>query len=248
MLAVARESVSMRPGVEMPDWSQVISPEAEAALGAILEIFHFDKCFKDYGAEEDLVRRTLLTLYGELGRAPSSVEIAVAAGLEQNQIESALAALRRRDLVVLDDESGAVKGAYPFTEGKTGHRVNFAETELNAMCAVDALGAGAMFTSDCEIESSCRHCGAPVRVTTAEKGERLGAVAPKASMVWNGIHYEGQAANSLCTDICFFCSPEHLEQWLEARRGAKGYRLSIEEAMQVGKAIFRPVLAESQEA
>jgi hypothetical protein len=78
---------------------------------------------------------------------------------------------------------------------------------------------------------------------SAEKGERLDVVTPLTSMVWNGIYYEGRAANSLCTVICFFCSSEHLEQWLEARAGAKGYRLSVEEATQVGKAIFRPVLA-----
>ena len=79
-------SVTIRPGIEMPDWSQISSPQAEAALNAIFDIFHFAECFKNYGAEEDLVRRTLLTLYGELGRAPSSVEIAVATGLEQDQI------------------------------------------------------------------------------------------------------------------------------------------------------------------
>ena len=241
-----RSSVAIRPGVEMPDWSQISSPQAEAALGAILEIFHFDDCFRKFDATVDLVRCTLLTLYGELGRAPSSVEIAMAAGLEQDQIESALAALRRRDLVVLDEQSGAVKGAYPFTERETGHRIKFAGTTLNAMCAVDALGAGAMFASDCEIKSSCRQCGAPVSVTTADKGERLSAVVPQTSMVWNGIHYEGQAANSLCTVIALFCSPAHLEQWLEAREGSKGFRLSVDEAMQVGKALFRPVLAEGR--
>lgn len=242
-----RHTVTIRPGVEMPDWSQITSPEteAEAALGAILEIFHFADCFADYSAGEDLVRRTLIRLYGELGRAPNALEIVLAAGFEQRQIEFALAALRRRDLVVLDEQSGAVKGAYPFTERETGHRVKLGGVTLNAMCAVDALGAGAMFADDCEIESSCRECGAAIRVTTAGQGGRLGSVQPQSAMVWNGIHYEGQAFDSLCTVIAFFCSPAHLEQWLSAREGSKGYRLTMDEAMQVGKAIFRPVLAEA---
>ena len=62
-------------------------------------------------------------------------------------------------------------------------------------------------------------------------------------MVWNGIYYEGQAATSLCTVIAFFCSPAHSEQWLEGRENSNGYALTVAEAMEVGKSIFRPVFA-----
>ena len=239
----SRPSVTIRPGVEMPDWSAVASPRAEEALAAIVNLFRFADGFAGFSAQEDLVRRTLIALYGKSGRAPSSVEIAMAAGLEQTQTEAALEALRRRDLVVLDAESGAIKGAYPFTERDTDHRVMLGDATLNAMCAVDALGAGAMFARDCEIESSCRLCAAPIRVTTAGNGERLKSFEPETAMVWNGIYYEGQAATSLCTVIAFFCSPAHSEQWLEGRENSNGYPLTIGEALEVGKAIFRPVLA-----
>jgi len=243
LAATSRQAIAIRPGIDMPDWSQIVSPQAEAALGAILEVFHFADCFAGFSAEEDQIRRTLLTLYGELGRAPSSVEIALAAGFDQTRTEAALESLRRRDLVLLDEETGAVIGAYPFTERQTGHRVKLRGVTLNAMCAVDALGAGAMFADDCEIDSSCRACGAAIRVTTAGNGARLESVEPQSAMVWNGICYAGQAANSLCTVISFFCSPKHLRQWLEGHEGATGYRLTMAEAMEVGKAIFRPVLA-----
>ena len=119
------------------------------------------------------------------------------------------------------------------------------DATLNAMCAVDALGVGAMFARDCEIESSCRLCAAPIRVTTAGNGERLKSFEPETAMVWNGIYYEGQAATSLCTVIAFFCSPAHSEKWLEGRENSNGYPLTIGEAMEVGKALFRPVLAEN---
>ncbi len=236
-------TVTLRSGVEMPDWSAVVSLRAQAALAAIVDLFRFADTFAGYDAAEDLVRRTLISLYGETGRAPSSVDIALAAGLEQAQTEAALAALSRRDLVVLDAASGAVTGAYPFTERDTGHRVELGGVTLNAMCAVDALGAGAMFACDCEIRSTCRHCGLPVHVLTAGKGERLAMVAPESAMVWNGIYYEGQAATSLCTVIAFFCSPEHAENWLGGRDNSNGYALTMGEALEVGKAIFRPVLA-----
>ncbi len=235
-------SVTLRPGVEMPDWSAVTSPRAEEALAAIVKLFRFADGFADYGPEEDLVRRTLIAFYGESGRVPSAVEIAVAARLEQAETEAALEALRARDLVVLDDESGAITGAYPFTERDTGHRVRLGPVTLNAMCAVDALGAGAMFARDCEIDSTCRQCAAPIRVTTAGNGEDLEIAEPEGAMVWNGIYYQGQAATSLCTVIAFFCTPEHSEQWLDGRDNTEGYRLTIGEALEVGKAIFRPVL------
>jgi len=239
----SRHSVTIRPGVELPDWSAVTSPQAEEALAAIMNLFRFDDGFADYSAVEDLVRRTLIALYGQSGRAPSSVEIATAARLEQAQTEAALDALGRRDLVVLDEMSGAILGAYPFTERETGYRVRLGDATLNAMCAVDALGAGAMLARDCEIESSCRQCGTPIRAATAGHGERLQSFEPETAMVWNGIFYEGQAATSLCAVIAFFCSPAHAELWLDGRENSDGYALTMDEALEVGKAIFRPVLA-----
>ena len=199
----SRPSVTIRPGVEMPDWSAVASPRAEEALAAIVNLFRFTDGFTGFSAQEDPVRRTLIALYGKSGG----------------------------------------KGAYPFTERETEHRIKLGDATLNAMCAVDAFGTGAMFARDCEIESSCRHCGEPVRVTTADHGERLKSFEPDTAMVWNGIYYEGQAATSLCTVIAFFCSPAHSEQWLEGRENSNGYALTVAEAMEVGKAIFRPVFA-----
>ena len=239
----SRPSVTIRPGVEMPDWSAVASPRAEEALAAIVNLFRFTDGFTGFSAQEDLVRRTLIALYGKSGGAPSAAEIAEAAGLEQAQTEAALEALRRRDMVVLDKESGAIKGAYPFTERETEHRIKLGDATLNAMCAVDAFGTGAMFARDCEIESSCRHCGEPVRVTTADHGERLKSFEPDTAMVWIGIYYEGQAATSLCTVIAYFCSPAHSEQWFEGRENSNGYALTVAGAMEVGKSIFRPVFA-----
>ena len=37
----SRPSVTIRPGVEMPDWSAVASPRAEEALAAIVNLYRF---------------------------------------------------------------------------------------------------------------------------------------------------------------------------------------------------------------
>ena len=59
-----------------------------------------------------------------------------------------------------------IVGAYPFSNQETGHRVTLDGRVLNAMCAVDALGIGAMTGRDIAIASGCRHCRAPIRITT----------------------------------------------------------------------------------
>ena len=61
----------------------------------------------------------------------------------------------------------------------------------------------------------------------------------------DGIYYEGQAADSLCTVIAFFCSNEHLDDWSAERASLNGHRLSLGEALEVGKALFQPVLFDS---
>ena len=44
--------------------------------------------------------------------------------------------------------------------------------------------------------------------------------------------------------MAFFCTDEHLQSWRDAQdRETKGFRLSMDEGLQVGKAIFMPLLA-----
>ena len=52
------------------------------------------------------------------------------------------------------------------------------------------------------------------------------------------------AAFSCCPSIVFFCGDEHLQQWLTGQTPRRsGYRLTLDEALEVGRAIFEPVLA-----
>lgn len=236
-------AIELRPGVVFPDWSAVSSETARQALDAIFEAFGVANGWNDYSAEEDSVRTAVLRSYGARGRAPTVAELAADTGLPEEAVREGLGRLRERDMVVLDGISGEVSGAYPFTENDTGHRVVLGEQTLNAMCAVDALGAGAMFGRDATVHSSCRHCGAEVRVSTRDGGRALATLAPADTVVWTGIQYEDQAATSLCTVIAFFCSDRHLEAWREGNRELKGYRMSVDEGLQTGRAIFTPFLA-----
>lgn len=69
-------------------------------------------------------------------------------------------------------------------------------------------------------------------------------VSPAGAVVWYDFAYEGgAAANSCCPSIAFFCSEEQLRRWLDQQTPSRhGVTLVMEEALEVGSAIFGPVL------
>jgi len=202
----------------------------------------FDR-WSGYDPATDRVRVALLQLYAEDGRAPTTGTLAERAGVSETAVRLLLQELRRRDLVVLEGEQ--IVGAYPFTDRDTGHWVALDGRDLNAMCAVDALGIGAMIDRDVAITSRCRHCGAPIRITTRDRGRALAHVEPQTAVMWQSVRYEGAcAANSLCATTAFFCSDDHLSAWRrEQAADEAGFRLSIEEGLEAGRAVFGPSLA-----
>ncbi len=237
-------SFELRSGVAFPDWAAVTSPTAADALVAILTAFDPAKNWSGYDDEEDRVRQAVIEGLAELDGVPDAEWIAALTGLDEGRVAALLDRLAARDLVVRDGGSNAILGAYPLTTRSTEHRVGFGGKVTHAMCAIDALGTGAMFDADVVIESRCRACGGPIRIATKDRGIALDSVEPGSTVVWSGNQYEGAcAATSLCTVIAFFCSEAHLEDWWRTNRsGSEGYRLTPDEAMQVGRALFAPVL------
>ncbi|MES0179006.1 bifunctional organomercurial lyase/mercury(II) reductase MerBA [Mesorhizobium sp. M0025] len=242
-ISATQPSYPVRPGVTFPDWSVVTSPVVQDALLAMVGSEHVFDRWSGYEATTDRVRVALLQLYTEHGRAPTLGALAKRAGLSATAVRPLLDELRSRDLVVLDGDG--IVGAYPFTDRDTGHHVTLDGRTLNAMCAVDALGIGAMTDRDIKVASLCRHCGTPIRIATRDRGRALAEVAPAAAVVWLSVHYEGAcAANSLCATTAFFCSEDHLSAWRRERTADEpGFRLSIEEGLEAGRALFGPSLA-----
>lgn len=235
-------SYTVRPGVTFPDWSAVTSPAVRDALLAMASNHVFD-LWSGYDSATDLIRVALLQLYSEHGRAPALGALAGRTQLSEAAVLPLLDDLRRRDLLVLD--GGRIVGAYPFTDRDTGHRVTLDQRVLNAMCAVDALGIGAMTDRDVTIASHCRHCGAPIRIATRDQGRALSQVEPRTAVMWQSVRYERAcAANSLCATTAFFCSDDDLSAWRREQAAHEaGFRLSIEEGLEAGRALFGPSLA-----
>src|SRR5579875_3345188 len=233
----------MRPGVTFPDWSAVTSPTVRGALQAMVGSGHVLNRWSGYDPATDRVRIALLQLHTEDGRAPAMRALAERAGLSVAAVRTLLKELQRRDLVVLDGER--IVGAYPFTDKDRRHRVTFEGRVLNAMCAVDALGIGAMIGRDTAIASACRHCGEAIRIATRDQGRALTRVEPEGAVMWQSVRYDGAcAARSLCAATVFFCSDDHLTAWRRDHAADDpGFRLSIAEGLEAGRALFGPSLA-----
>jgi hypothetical protein len=228
----------------MPDWSAVRDNTARASLSAIFGLIGVaQQKWSGLSATEDKVWRTVIELFAVQGRAPLASEIADGAKLSREQVADELVKLHARDVLVLDGD-GRITGAYPFTERHTEHRVALGGKSLTAMCAIDALGVGAMFNADTEIASSCRHCAAAIHVKTCAGGTAIASSTSETAVVWAGLHYaEGCSATSLCTVLAFFCCEEHLAAWRAGEPvGHTGFCLSLDAALQVGRAIFVPIL------
>jgi alkylmercury lyase len=241
-----RVTAEIRPGIHRPDWSVVTKPRARRALlGRDRSRFGLaDKWNQTLEPEQDRVWRMVLELFSRSGRPPRLDEIAKETRLSVDDLRTLIAELQAHDLVGMDCSADAIAYAYPFTGQETEHCVQLRDRQLHAVCAIDALGIAGMFHTDAVIESSCRACGRRIEIGTAQSGKSLSHAQPVDAVVWYDLAYSGRAVASCCPSIAFFCSNTELRQWLSAQSPQRaGYWLTLDEALEVGRALFEPVLA-----
>jgi hypothetical protein len=115
----------------------------------------------------------ILRRFATAGR-PSSVELRGAAEQLGLEADSALATLAREDLVHRGAD-GEIVVAYPFSGRPTVHRVRFpGGHEVDAMCAIDALGIAPMLGEAIEIESRDPVSSAEIRARVAPDAPQSG--------------------------------------------------------------------------
>jgi hypothetical protein len=187
-------------------------------------------------------------LYGWILRAfangtpPAPDALADAASNLDVEVEAALAAFAREDLVHHDPASGAILVAYPFSGIPRGHRVRIdGAIDVEAMCAIDALGIAPMLDRQIEIASRDPHTGSEVWVRL-DPGE--GAWwEPETAVVLDGrLHTDGPSFRGCCTALNFFESADTAAAYLRERTDFAGVPISIPEAIEAGRAIFGDIL------
>lgn len=242
-------TVELRPGVFRPDWRVVRTDTVREALGAkgAGRASLVQRWLTPLSVEEDRVWRGVLTFFVDNGRAPRFADIAAATGLAEDRVRGVLKALRHRDLLGVDAEAGAVTYAYPFAGRRTGHTVQVGGHALDSLCAVDALGTGAMCDADVTVVSKCRSCGGDIRIETADQGRALRSITPPGAVIWYDLSFGDNAATSCCSNTAFFCSDAHLGAWQQAGGRRNGHRLTIEEGLEMGRAVFGPLLADARD-
>lgn len=240
--ATERPAVEFPGGMITPDWGTVTTPQAQNALKAIVEAFIGSK-WDGLDETESRLHGIVLHGYASSGRAPAMADVAAAAGLTIDEADDVLRRLAVRDLLILN-AAGRINGAYPFTDGPTEHHAEARGLTMGTMCAIDALGIGAMLERDVVVRSACRQCARSLAIRTRSDGHELDQVEPSGIVVWSGHRYAaGCAASSLCTLQAFFCDDIHLEAWRanSPTDGREGVRLSLAEALEVGVALFAPM-------
>jgi len=116
------------------------------------------------------------------------------------------------------------------------------------VCAIDAMGVGAMLAQAVAVSLTCAHCERPIGVDIASSGLGVARATPETAVIWAGIvAIDSCAATSQCLSMLAFCERAHLAGWQgdDATR-CQGFEFSLDEAAQAGAAIFRPFLPQNE--
>lgn len=223
-------------GSGAPDRSLANSPKVDEAMSALLSEARLAARWSELPPAVRDAHHRILRAY-----------IADGAPLDISEFPTEIRAeLSQRDLVHIRD--GKIALAYPFSTAATDFAVRAAGVEMHAVCAIDALGVAAMIRRETEVSCLCPVCRTSMALTIAADGLAITNVTDRAARVWTGVMEVGScAADSQCTSMRMFCSPEHLEVWRSDRPGMRGFDLTLEEGVQLGAAIFRAFLQERSE-
>jgi hypothetical protein len=185
----------------------------------------------------------ILRQFATQGR-PSTVQIREAAGRLALDAEQGLETLAREDLVHRGSD-GEITVAYPFSGPPTAHRVRFTGGhEVDAMCAIDALGIAPMFGEQIEVSSRDPVSGDEIQARVAPDGAAEWRPEP-AVVIAGAIRNEGDACLGCCPVLNFFVSAANAEHWLAEHPDVRGTVISMQEASAAGRAIFADVLREA---
>ncbi|MET7714465.1 alkylmercury lyase family protein [Streptomyces sp. NPDC005407] len=191
------------------------------------------------------VQQAILRHFAATGRAPEPGDLTDAAAAFGRDAAEVLAELAAEDFLTLDAD-GRVHAAYPFSAVPTAHQVRLSHgTTAWSMCAIDALGIPAMLGTGAVISSSDPVTGEPITVTST--GGRT-TWEPATAVVYVGQRScTGPAADVACGALNFFTSGATARTWAEQHPDVTGQAVDQTRAEALGRAVFGPLLAGSDQ-
>lgn len=177
------------------------------------------------------VRRTysfVLEHFRRFGTAPSVAEVSVEIQGGEDDARANLRALESTGAVRLDQATGGILDAYPYSAAPTRHIVRFEDgSTVFCMCAIDVFYVPFLTNSDVYAESRCFYCDSSISLRV-----RSGVIEdaePATTVVWDS------AATYDCPFTNFFCSEDHLLCWRDKTPGEPGRQIDLLAALERGK-------------
>jgi len=139
------------------------------------------------------LRNATYALVAELGRVPTAEEAAQATGLGLEDVRARWRSLHEAHAIVLDDATGEIRMANPFSGVPTRFRVHADGRSWHANCAWDAFGIPILVGVDAVITTTCPDCEGRIvyRVEQRKLVDAHGVVhfAVPAAKWWDDIGY-----------------------------------------------------------
>ncbi|GAB3947511.1 hypothetical protein GCM10029976_076910 [Kribbella albertanoniae] len=189
---------------------------------------------------ETTVHQAILHAFAASGQPPAAGDLDPATAGSGRTTREVLQALHDADAIRLALD-GQIALAYPFSATPTRHRVRIDDQiDVYAMCAIDALGIGAMVGRDTRIESVDVTTGQPITVTTTAGNSRW---KPEGAVVFIGATAGGGPSADCCCDyLNFFIDPAAAEAWTTGHPDVPGQILNPPEAEKLGARLFGHLL------
>lgn len=124
------------------------------------------------------------------------------------------------------------------TTRRTEHTITLDGVALSTWCAYDIVGIASALGKDATGRTRCGACGRALEV------EILNGEPPESPIVgWLPSEACANVKAEFCSSALFFCSMEHLEQWLATSDDRGGEALSLPELAERGRDEWRQVVA-----
>ena len=184
------------------------------------------------------IHKKILHSYVEQGRSLNRNEIAYWV----DDIDAVIKILKHNDLVVFDD-NGEPRGAYPFTMEAREHIVTVNHHKVRCMCALDALAVSPMFNLSTTISSWCHVTHAPIIIR--QQGLQIQNIDELQDVCfginWNAVSDNSCCADSLCAEMIYLKNTTIERSWLgESPEYRQTFRLN--EAVEFAARFFVPLI------